>query len=217
MSTNEPILPAEGEKVKESANARNIALWSVIGVVVIVLGVVLYIFAYRQPAIEAGNEAIAEADRIAMTESNDSVVLAAYESVAAGHGFDAGNRAKLECAIILYRQGEYQKALDYVSDYDATDAVVAPLAYGLKGDCLVNLDRNSDALGAFSKAISAADNNPQLVPYFLGKKATVQMAEQKYADAVEAYKEIEKNYPVYAQRTGVEGRRLQAEALAAQK
>lgn len=188
-------------------------MWCSIVIALIVIGVLCYIYLYKQPAVAKANEAIGEADRIAMFEGNDSTALAAYEEVANNYGFDAGNRAKLEAAIMLYQQGEYQKALDYVSKYDNTDDVIAPMALGLKGDCLVNLDRNADAIKAFKKAISLSDNNPQLVPYFLQKLATIYSAEGKYSDAVEAYKEIESKYPYYAQRAAIEGLRIQAESL----
>lgn len=211
---NEPILPAEETSVKIENKARKIMMWATIAVAVVVIGVLLYIFAYKQPAVAKGNEAIGDADRIALFEGNDSTALAAYEAVAANHGFSAGNRAALESAIILYRQGEYQKALDYVNKFSASDNVVSPLAYGLKGDCLVNLDKFPEAVKAFDKAISAADNNPQLVPYFLQKKAVVLTAEGKFADAAKAYKMIEEKYPYYAQRAGIEGRRIQTEAQA---
>lgn len=213
----EPILPADENQEKKSSRINPIAKWFAIAIAVIVIGVLLYVFAYRQPAIQKGNDAIGEADRIALLQGNDSLALEAYEAVAANYGFYAGNRAKLECAQILYNQGEYQKALDYVNSYKCTDNVVAAQALGLKGDCLVNLDRNSEAIKAFDKAISQADKNPQLVPYFMDKKATVLVAEGKYADAVKVYKEIEKDYPAYAQRFFVEGHRVQAEAFAAKK
>lgn len=211
---NEPIIPAEETSVKIENKARKIMMWATIAVAAVVIVVLLYIFAYKQPAIAKGNEAIGDADRIALFEGNDSTALAAYEAVAANHGFAAGNRAALESAIILYRQGEYQKALDYLNKFSASDNVVAPLALGLKGDCLVNLDKLPEAVKAFDKAISAADNNPQLVPYFLQKKAVVLAAEGKFADAAKAYKMIEEKYPFYAQRAGIEGRRIQAEAQA---
>lgn len=214
MSTNEPILPAEETSVKSANRARTVMMWAGIAVAVVVIGVLAYIYLYKQPAVAKANEAIGEADRIAMFEGNDSTALASYEAVANGYGFDAGNRAKLEAAMLLYQQGDYQKALDYVSKYDNTDDVVAPLALGLKGDCLVNLDRNADAVKAFNKAISLSDNNPQLVPYFLQKLATVYCAESKFDDAVKAYKEIEEKYPFYVQRASIEGLRIQAEALA---
>lgn len=208
----EQILPEEETSVKSQGKARTIMMWASIVVALVVIGVLCYIYLYKQPAVQKANEAIGEADRIAMFEGNDSTALAAYEAVAKDYGFDAGNRAKLEAAIMLYQKGEYQQALDYVSKYDNTDDVIAPLALGLKGDCLVNLDRNADAVKAFKKAISQSDNNPQLVPYFLQKLATIYSAEGNYADAVEAYKEIEKKYPYYAQRAAIEGLRIQAEA-----
>lgn len=214
MSTNEPILPAEETSVKNAKKARTIMMWASVIVAVIVIGVLLYIFAYKQPAIQKGNEAISAADRVALFENNDSTALAMYEAVAAEHGFDAGNRATLEAAIRYYQKGDYQKALDYVNNYDATDNVVGALAYGLKGDCLVNLDKNSDAIKAFDKAISQCDKNPHLVPYFMSKKAVVLCAEKKYAEAAEIYSSIEKQYPSYAAQNGVESRRVQAEAFA---
>lgn len=213
MSEKEQILPEEETSVKNENKARTAMMWCSIVVALVVIAVLSYIYLYKQPAVVKANDAIGEADRIAMFEGNDSTALAAYEQVAKDYGFDAGNRAKLEAAIMLYQQGDYQKALDYVSKYDSTDDVVAPLALGLKGDCLVNLDRNADAIKAFKKAIDKSNNNPQLVPYFLQKLATIYCAEGKYADAVKAYKQIESEYPFYSQRAAIEGQRIQAESL----
>lgn len=210
----EPILPAEEPTVKRDKKIRSILMWATIVIAFIVIGTIAYIFMYRQPAIQKGNDAIGQADIAAMFEGNDSTSLAAYEQVAADHGFDAGNRAALQSAIILYKQGEYQKALDYLGDYDVKDAVVGPLALALKGDCLVNLDELSKALKAYDSAISAADKNPSIVPYLLCKKAVVYSEQGKHAEAAKCYKEVETEYPGYAQQTGVEGRRITAEALA---
>jgi len=213
MSEKEQIIPEKENSAQSENKVRTIMMWASIAVAVVVIAVLAYIYLYKQPAVQKANEAIGEADRIALFENNDSTALAAYEAVADDYGFDAGNRAKLEAAIMLYQQGEYQKALDYVSKYDNTDDVIAPLALGLKGDCLVNLDRNADAVKAFKKAIGESNDNPQLVPYFLQKLATIYTAEGNHADAIDAYKEIEQKYPFYAQRAAIEGLRIQAEAL----
>jgi len=215
MSANkENIIPEEGTSATKAKNMRSILMWSSIVIAAIVLGVLLYIFVYREPAIKKGDEAIAQADRVAFFENDDSTALAMYETVAAEHGFNAGNRATLEAAIRYYAKGDYQKALDYVEDYDATDNVVGALAYGLKGDCLVNLDKFDDAIKAFNKAISRSDNNPQLIPYFMNKKAVILSAQKKYDEAAGIYSEIEKKYPSYAAQNAIESRRVQAEAFA---
>ncbi|MDE6145688.1 MAG: tetratricopeptide repeat protein [Muribaculaceae bacterium] len=218
MSANEeikePILPAENSEVKTDKKVRSIMMWASIVIALVVIGTIAYIFGYRQPAIEKGNEAIGEADRIALFQNNDSLALATYQQVADNYGFDAGNRAKLSAAIILYRQGNYEDALKYVSDYKATDNVIGATALALKGDCLVNLDKNADAIKAYDKAIKQADNNPQLVPYLLNKKAVVLMSMEKWNDAAKVYKTIETDYPEFAASVNAEGRRLQCESLA---
>lgn len=213
-TNKENILPEDQPSVMNQKKARSIMMWASIIVAVIVLGVLLYIFAYRQPAIKSGDEAIAQADRVAFFENDDSLALAAYQAVAAEHGFSAGNRATLESAIRLYQQGNYEEALKYVNDYDAKDNVVGALAYGLKGDCLVNLDKFDDALKAFDKAIKQSKNNPQLVPYFLTKKAVILSEQKKFDKAAEIYAQIEKQYPTYAAQNATESRRVQAEAFA---
>lgn len=215
MSANkENIVPEEGTSAQKAKNIRSILMWSSIALAAVVLGVLLYIFVYREPAIKKGDEAIAQADRVAFFENDDSTALAMYETVAAEHGFNAGNRATLEAAIRHYAKGDYQKALDYVEDYDATDNVVGALAYGLKGDCLVNLDKLDDAVKAFDKAISRSDNNPQLIPYFMTKKAVIFSAQKKFDEAAGIYSEIEEKYPSYAAQNAVESRRVQAESFA---
>lgn len=218
MSANEeikePIRPAEAGEVKNDQKVRSIMMWASIVIAIIVIGTIAYIFGYRQPAVEKGNAAIGAADRIALFEGNDSLALEAYQNVADKYGFAAGNRAKLQSAIILYRQGKYEEALKYVDGYRATDNIIGATALALKGDCLVNLDKYADAVKAYDKAISKADKNPQLVPYLLNKKAVVLMALEKYADAANVYKTIETEYPGFASTVNAEGRRLQCKSLA---
>lgn len=219
MSANEEIknatiLPAEEPQVKKDQKIRTIMMWASIVIAVIVIGTIAYIFGFRQPAIEKGNNAIGAADRVAMFENPDSA-LTLYEDVAKQHGFAAGNRAKLESAIILYSQGKYEEALKYVNGYKSSDKVISATAQALKGDCLVNLDKYADAIKAYDKGISNADNNPQLVPYLLNKKAVVLMAGLKdYAAAAKVYKTLETEYPAFARNVNAEGRRLQCESLA---
>lgn len=218
MSANEeikePILPEETEKVKVDSKIRKWLMWCTIVVAVIVIAVIVYVMFVRQPAIQKGNDAIGEADRIALFESNDSIALAAYQDVADNYGYEAGNRAKLQSAIILYRQGKYEEALKYLNSYKAKDSVIGATALALKGDCQVNLDRYDDALKSYNKAISRADNNPRLVPFLLGKKAVVLMEQKKYGDAAKVYGEIESKYPEFARTINAKSRKLQCESLA---
>lgn len=215
MATNaenqEPIISGDNQIARDK-KVRSIMMWCSIACAVIVIGAIAYIFGYRQPQIEAGNDAIGQADLEALFGSNDSIALAQYEAVANSYGFDAGNRAALAAAELLYKKGEYAKALEYLNKFSPSDEVIGSLALALKGDCLVNLDKNEEALNAFTKALRHADNNPQLTPYLLNKQGVVMMALGKYADAAEVYDRIETEYPNFAYQCNAEARRTRCEA-----
>lgn len=216
MNKKEQFPSVESEEAAAKSNARlgKILAWAGCGVALITIGVLLYIFAYKNPANQKGHEAIAPIDMMAFNQASDSTLMAGYEEVAQNHKFDAANRAKYMSAVYAYKLGDYQKALDYISDYDGNDEVVAALAYGIKGDCLVNLDKLDEALEAFDDAIDECDENPQLMPYFMTKKAVILSEQGKHDKAAELYKEIENKYPRSAYDF-THSRMLQEESLSA--
>lgn len=206
----EPILPADEPVVRNDKRMRSIMMWCSIAAAAIVIGIIAYIFGFRQPAIENGNEAIGVADA-QLAAGNDSVALELYQQVADDHGFAAGNRAALQSAILLYQKGEYQQALEYLNKYDNTDEIIGACATALKGDCYANLDQLDKAENAFAKAATLCKGNKALVPYFLLKKAHILEAEGKFDAAAVTYGTIEKEYPAFGQQIGAEANRLRCE------
>lgn len=172
-----------------------------VGVAALVAVVLIYVFMIRVPAVNRADANIGAADRELLVNGNDSLALALYQQ-AAEDGYDAGNRARLEAAILLYDEGKYEEALSYVSDYSAKDDVVGAAAYSLKGDCLVNLDRLDEAVGAFDKAVSQSSNNPYYTPFFMVKLARVYRAQGKFDKEAEVFEDILENYPVYSRDNG---------------
>lgn len=83
-------------------------MWACVALVAVVAAVLIYIYAVRQPGIRQANDAIGQADLTAVM-GNDSLALQQYKAVADDYGYDAGNRAALNAAIILYQQGKYHK------------------------------------------------------------------------------------------------------------
>lgn len=170
---------------------------------VIVLGVLVYIYAFRDPKIQAGNEEIGQAD-LELALGNDSVALQKYIAVAEKHSYDAGNRAALQAAILLYQKGDYQEALKYLNMFSADEKVVGPAAYSLEGDCYVNLEDYGKAVDAFKKAIAKSDKNPAYTPFFMMKLARVYRAQADYKAEADVYAEIKKDYPMYGQQNGID-------------
>lgn len=212
------------QDILSKAKANSKMILTVSAVILVLLVAVLAWFLISQNNSKKSDVKAGEADLYAMKaeqamgvadrELNDSLALECYKA-AAEMGHKSGNRAKLEAAIRLYQKADYQGALDYLKDASISDNLIQAGAYTLMGDCYVGLKNNADALKAFDKAISAADENPTIVPLILIKKANIYRAEQNFEGEYNALKEIVDNYPSYNNMTSYDVRKHYERAKAA--
>lgn len=188
----------EGLTELGSKAQKNMKVLAIIGVIIaaIVIGIAVYVFLIKKPAVNRQNNNIGQADRELLMTGNDSTATVLYKKVAEG-GQDAGNRAKLMAAIGLYNQGNYDEAIKYLKDYDVKDDIIGPASLSLLGDCYVNTDKLDDAVGAYKKAISESDGNAYYTPLFMVKLAHVYHEQKKYADEAALYQEIVDKYPQF--------------------
>ncbi|MDE7144932.1 MAG: tetratricopeptide repeat protein [Duncaniella sp.] len=135
---------------------------------------------------------------------NDSIALAKYQQVADNHGYDAGNLANLNAAILLYKQKKYDEAIQYLNNYSSSESIIGASAKSLEGDCYVNLQKYPEAIDCFKKAVKISDNNPHYTPAFLLKEATVYREMKNYKEEAAVYEEIMKNYPNYGAEIGMD-------------
>lgn len=193
-------LVSMSEKVQDN---KKIILWAACAVVAVAVLVLGYIYLVRQPGQAKANDNIGEAD-IQMILGNDSIALAEYMSVADNDGYDAANRAALQAAIMLYQKGDYEKALNYVDKFSASESIIGAAAYSLKGDCYVNLDKLDDAVSAFKSAISKSDKNQYYTPFFMQKLARVYHEQGNFNEETELYRSIIADYPQFADDYGID-------------
>lgn len=179
-----------------------VIVYACIGVAAVVALILIWVYAIRQPGINAANEALGQAD-IELLMGNDSVALAKYQQVAAEHGYKAGELASLNAAILLYKDKKYEEALTALKGYSASESIIGAGAKSLEGDCYVNLQKYSDAVAAFKKAVSLSDGNPHYTPVFLLKEATVLHEMKDYAAEADIYKTLIADYPTFADELGV--------------
>lgn len=205
-----PSLNNQEEKIEQATGiehkilkGQKAIMWAIIILAAIVCFILIWIYAIRQPGIQAADNAIGQAD-MTLATGNDSTALVQYQQVADNYGYDAGNRAALNSAIILYRQGKYEEALKYLKKYKATESVIGASSKSLEGDCYANLGELDKALSCFKDAIKISDHNPSYTPLFMLKAATVLHAKGDYKAEAAMYKEIEKEYPHYGDQTGIE-------------
>ncbi len=211
METNNPNpnpqTPVEAAP-EVKVNKKAVITASIVVVAIVVIGLIWYFISLN--GSRKADEAIALAD----VELNDSIALQRYMD-ASKFGHKSGNRAKLESAIRLYQKGEYQQALNYLDDASVSSDIVEAGKYALMGDCYVNLENYDKALSCYDKAISASDNNPQIIPFVLVKKANIYRVKGKYAEEYEDYEKIVKDYPAYARNLNFDIRKYAERARAA--
>lgn len=196
-------LTKAGEKV---ANNKKIIYWS-LGILAAVAAFVLsYLFIYRNPRLQnswsAYNEVLMKQQR---GEANDSIAALEFQKITENFsGTPAGNAAALAAAQAFYNEKKYDKAIKLLEKLDLSQVVLQSQAKSLLGDCYVNTGKYDDALKCFDQAIKIADGNPELVPYYLLKKANVYNYLKKYDDSIACYEEIKNKYPNYMLTNGLD-------------
>lgn len=173
---------------------KKVIYWIVCAILLIALLVWGYFKFIYGPNLEKANNELSKADSELIMKADTTAALKGYEKVAKNYSNAAANRARLNAATIYYAKGDSKKALKYLEDYSPKGKVVGPAALSLKGDCYVNAKKYSDAIAAYDKAISMADDNRAYVPTFMLKKANVLHAQKKYDEEISLLEEIETNY-----------------------
>ncbi|MCC8072169.1 MAG: tetratricopeptide repeat protein [Bacteroidales bacterium] len=196
-------------------NNQKIIMWACVAVAAVICLVLLYVYAIRRPGIQAANDAVGQAD-MTLTMGNDSLALAQYKQVADNYGYEGGNRAALNAAILLYQKGDYQEAINYLQKYSTRESLIGASSQSLEGDCYVNLEQYDKALDCFRKAVKLSDNNPYYTPVFLMKEATVERHLGNHKAEAALYQEIADKYPNYGAQSNIDIQkyiiRAQAEA-----
>lgn len=200
-----------GEKVQ---NNPKTLIYSCVAVAVVVIAILVYVYAIRQPGQASANQALGQAD-MELLMGNDSIALAKYQQVAADHGYDAGNLANLNAAILLYKDKKYEEALSYLKNFSSSESIIGASAKSLEGDCYVNLQKYPEAVDCFKQAVKISDNNPHYTPAFLMKEATVLREMKDYSAEAAVYEQIVKDYPNYGAEINVDIQKYLERAKAA--
>jgi len=191
---NDTLTNAVEQKLQN--NKKSIFL--AVAAIVAIAAVIIFVVNSREASSASADDVIAQADRTLIVEGNDTLALAQYMQVADNEGYDAGNRAKLQAAILLFEKGDYEKAIEYINGYSASESLIGAAAYSLQGDCYVNLEKYNEAVASFEKAISTSDDNELYTPFFMMKQARVYRELKDFAKEAAIYEKIKADYPNYS-------------------
>lgn len=119
-----------------------------------------------------------------------------FESVAEAYsGTDAGNLANFYAGVIYMKKSQqdsikyYDKAIDYLTEFTASDEFIAARALSLIGDCYMEMDKIDEAIQYYEDAVNH-NSNEYFTPDYIMKLATAYYAKGDYAGAVTQYQRI---------------------------
>lgn len=207
-----------GIEQKFEKNKKNIYIIGgcILAVALLVWGYFFFIAGpNRTKAAEQVNKGFAQA----MLEQNDSLALETWSKVAKNYSNDEANLARLNAAIVLYKQAEEEtdsvkaakkidQAIKYIESYDPEGTVIGPASQNLMANCYVNKGQAyyDKAIEAYDRAIKLSGDNEDYTPYFMFKKAQVlsNLKTPKFDEAIKVYEEMKQRYPNFADQAQVD-------------
>lgn len=188
---------------------KNLIIYSGVGVLVVILGIVAYQNFVVKPKEVESQEEIWNA---MYDFQNDSLDLAAngsgehagFEEIADEYsGTSGGDIANYSMGIIEMERGNFEEALTYLQNTDFEDVIVGTLCLGLQGDCYVELGEYEKAVDYFEQAANR-EANEFTTPMFLKKAGLTYEELGQNEKAVEVYTKIKDEYPNSAEGMDVE-------------
>ena len=179
---------------------KNAIIGSVVAVIIIVAGFIMYKNLYAEPREEKAQAALFkgqeyfEQDAFEQALNGDSIGYTGFLKVADEYsGTKAANLAKAYAGICYAQLGKYEEAVKMLDSFNGKDQMVAPAILGAAGNCYAQLGQLDKAASTLMSAADKADNNT-LSPIFLMQAGEILVKQGKYDDAVDAYNKIKDKY-----------------------
>lgn len=175
-------------------------IYGVLSIVIVVCGVLLFNRFYLAPQEAEAQEQIAKGERYFAADSfklalnGDGVDFIGFKRITENYGITkSANLAYAYAGICSYKMGDYQKAIDFLTEFDGNKSInVSPVMNGLIGDAYVELNNTDKALTYYEKAYNA--DNKVFSPIFLKKAGLIYESKGDYAKAIEFYTTIKDKY-----------------------
>ncbi len=123
-----------------------------------------------------------------------------------------GNLANYYCGICNMQMGDFNKAIEYLTEFDSDDEMVGPVGVGCLGDCYMELGNTEKALEFYNNAANKKDNE-FTAPIYLKKAGLANELLGDYNSAKSAYERIKKDYPNSDQAKDIDKYIAKAEGL----
>lgn len=175
----------------------------VIGMIVGILGYILYKQFVYAPNNQKANEGYYRGLNLAAKDSVDAAIAELEPFVKKNDGYQGGEVAELTLARQYMAKGDFKKALKLLEGVSLDDTYGPAMALGLQGDCYSEMGKFKDALEMYEDAADANENE-WTTPTYLFKAGQVAEEIKDYAKAKELYERINKDYYMFGQQKTID-------------
>lgn len=188
---------------------KNPINYSLIALAILIGGIYAYTHFLKGPKEVKASEAVFRAEQyFAMDSLNfalngDGNSYGFLKIIEKYNGTKTGNLAHYYAGIIYLKQGQFQKAIDQLEDFDANGTMVEAVANGSTGDAYMELGKTEKAISYYEKA-SADKDNELLSPLYLERQGLAYEKLGKTEEAIAAFKKIKLEFSQSAQARNVD-------------
>ncbi len=178
-------------------------IMTVVGVIILVVaGVLAYLFMYKAPLEKEAAEIMQYAQNA--FDNEQYAIALEGDTINENHGFldimdnfggtDASNLANYYAGICYLNLGNYDIAKGFLNDYSPKGDFLGSFKYAALGDCYSELNEMDNALSNYKKA-TKTNKNEYATPLHLLKLGMFQENQGNAGDAKATYSQIMDDYP----------------------
>lgn len=192
----EQALTSTEQFIEKNQKVLTIAVSAVVAIVAIYMG---YKKFYMNPLEKEAQEQMYvaeqyfEKDSFNLALNGDGNYLGFLDIVEEYGSTNSANLANYYAGVSYLHMGKFQDAIDYLNSFSTDDINLSTVATGAKGDAYLELGQKDKALSLYKEA--AGGKNDFTSPIYLMKLGNLYEDTKQFAKAVEAYKQIEADYP----------------------
>lgn len=144
-----------------------------------------------------------EMDSFNLALEGDGQYLGLVEIVDKYAATKSANLACYYAGISYLHLGEFEDAINYLEDFDASDRLVSVVALGAIGDAYIELDNLKKGISFYEKAASLNENE-LTSPIYLMKAGLNYELLGENKKALKAYETIKKKFPMSTEARDIE-------------
>jgi len=185
---------------------------AIIAILVVIIGILAFNRFYLQKKTEKASLLILKPIEEMMKGDSASVMLAlegdddmdGFLSIIESYKITrTANTARYYAGICYFKLNDKEEALEYLLKFKRKEDIYWAECQALIGDIYDDLDQPEKAIKHYEKSVKAS-HNPYATPVTLFKLGQLYEREEKWEKALNAYKQIEKDYYGEFKNMGVE-------------